>query len=120
MSEATPITTRMKGQRTKGQAGVDPYSIPLDALDPSDPELFETDTLWGVFERLRKEAPVHYCKESIDGPYWSITRFDDIVYVEKNPELFSSEPAIVIPDPDPDFPLRAGSSRSLRRPPDSR
>ena len=37
-----------------------------------------------------------------------MTKFDDIVYVEKNPEIFSSEPTIVIADPDPDFPLQAG------------
>jgi len=104
MSE-TPVFTPPP---SKGQAGVDPYSIPLDQIDPSDPELFETDTLWGYFERLRKEAPVHYCADSEDGPFWSITKYDDIVYVEKNPELFSSEPTIVIPDPDPDFPLSAG------------
>ena len=35
---------------SKGQAGVDPYSIPLDQIDPSDPELFETDTLWKYFD----------------------------------------------------------------------
>jgi cytochrome P450 len=93
---------------SKGQAGADPYAIPLERIDPSDPELFETDTLWGYFERLRKEAPVHYCPESEDGPFWSVTKFEDIVYVEKHPELFSSEPSIVIPDPDPDFPLQAG------------
>ncbi len=106
MSSSTEFTPRP----SKGQAGADPYSIPLDEIDPSDPELFETDTLWGYFERLRKEAPVHFCKgdgEEIP-PYWSVTKFDDIVYVEKNPELFSSEPTIVIPDPDPEFPLRAG------------
>ena len=94
--------------QSKGQAGADPYSVPLDQIDPSDPELFETDTLWGYFERLRKEEPVHYCAESEDGPFWSVTKYEDIVYVEKNPELFSSEPSIVIPDPDPDFPLQAG------------
>ncbi len=93
---------------SKGQAGADPYSIPLDQIDPSDPELFETDTLWGYFERLRKEAPVHYCADSEDGPFWSVTKYDDVVFVEKNPEIFSSEPTIVIPDPDPDFPLQAG------------
>jgi cytochrome P450 len=93
---------------SKGQAGADPYSFPLDQIDVSDPELFETDTLWGYFERLRKEEPVHYCADSPDGAFWSVTKFDDIVYVEKNPEIFSSEPAIVIPDPDPDFPLKAG------------
>ena len=48
---------------SKGQAGVDPYSIALDKIDVSDSELFSTDTLWGFFERLRKEDPVHYCAE---------------------------------------------------------
>jgi cytochrome P450 len=91
-----------------GQAGADPYSIPLEKIDVSDGELFETDTLWGFFERLRKEDPVHWCAESLDGPFWSVTRFEDVMYVEKNPEIFSSEPTIVIPDPDPDFPLMPG------------
>jgi cytochrome P450 len=99
--EANPISS-------KGQAGADPYSIPLDKIDVSDSEIFESDTLWGYFERLREEDPVHYCAESEFGPYWSITRFDDIVYVEKNPEIFSSARSIVVGDPDPDFPLEAG------------
>ena len=91
-----------------GQAGVDPYSIPLEKIDVSDSEIFETDTLWGFFERLRKEDPVHYCAESEFGAYWSVTRFEDIVHVEKNPEIFSSARSIVVGDPDPDFPLEAG------------
>ena len=62
----------------------------------------------GYFERLRKEDPVHYCAESEFGPYWSVTKFDDVVYVEKHPEIFSSEPTIVIADPDPEFPLQPG------------
>ena len=93
---------------SKGQAGADPWSVPLDRIDVADAELFETDTLWGYFERLRKEDPVHYCAESEFGPYWSVTKFDDVVYVEKHPELFSSTPTIVIADPEPDFPLSPG------------
>ena len=67
---------------SKGQAGADPHSIPLEEIDVTDAELFETDTLWGYFERLRKEDPVHYCADSEFGPYWSVTKFDDIVYVD--------------------------------------
>jgi cytochrome P450 len=100
-ADANPIPS-------KGQAGADPYSIPLDKIDVSDAELFETDTHWGYFERLRKEAPVHFCAESEFDAYWSVTRFEDIVYVEKNPEIFSSARSIVVGDPDPDFPLEAG------------
>jgi cytochrome P450 len=103
-AEPTPSTPPL----SKGQAGVDPYSIPLEKIDVSDSELFETDTLWGYFERLRAEDPVHYCAESDFGPYWSVTKFDDIVHVEKDHETFSSAGSIVIGDPDPGFPLSPG------------
>jgi cytochrome P450 len=93
---------------SRGQAGADPYAIPLDKIDVSDSELFETDTHWGYFERLRKEAPVHYCTESAFGPYWSVTRYHTVVHVEKAPEIFSSAKSIVVGDPDPSFPLEAG------------
>jgi cytochrome P450 len=90
------------------QSQLDPRSVPLDKIDVSDPELFETNTLWGYFERLRAEDPVHYCGASENGPYWSVTRYADVVSVEKDPELYSSARSIVLPDPEPDFPLEAG------------
>ena len=62
MSEPSPAAA----PTSKGQATSDPYSVPLDQIDVSDPELFETDTLWGYFERLRNEDPVHYCADSRD------------------------------------------------------
>lgn len=86
----------------------DPRSVPLESIDVSDPELFETDKLWGYFERLRAEDPVHYCAQSKEGPYWSVTKHADIVAVEKDPETFSSARSIVLADPDPEFPLEAG------------
>ena len=92
----------------KSQATVDPYSIPLEQIDVSDPDLFETDSHWGFFERLRKEDPIHYCAASDFGPYWSVTRFEDIVEVEKKDKTFSSAHSITIVDPDPDFPLESG------------
>ena len=93
---------------SKGQAGADPYAIPLAKIDVSDSELYETDTHWGYFERLRREDPVHYCAQSDFGPFWSVTRYADVVHVEKNPEIFSSARSIVVGDPNPDFPLEAG------------
>jgi cytochrome P450 len=42
------------------------------------------------------------------GPFWSVTRYDDIVFVEKNPEIFSSARSISVVDPDPDFPVESG------------
>ena len=74
----------------------DPYSIPLEELDPAKVEIFQQDKLWGYFERLRKEDPVHFLPDSEYGPYWSITKFDDIMFVDKNHDLFSSESGITI------------------------
>ena len=105
MAEATANPTEFP---SKGQAQADPYTIPLDQIDVSDAELFETDTLYGYFERLRKEDPVHRCAESDFGPYWSVTKYDDIVTVEKDPDTYSSDTSITLNDPEPDFPLSAG------------
>jgi len=91
-----------------GQATADPYSVPLESINPSDAELFETDTMWGYFERLRNEDPVHYCAESVAGPFWSVTTYDDIVTMEKDTETYSSDRAITLFDPQPDFPLSPG------------
>jgi cytochrome P450 len=41
---------------------------------------------------------VHYTAKSEFGPYWSVTRFEDIVTVESNHEVFSSEGSISIYD----------------------
>jgi cytochrome P450 len=81
------------------------YATPLEDFNPAQPGLFKCNTMWPYFERLRKEAPVHYCRESDNGPYWSITKYNDIMYVDTNHGLFSSEPGITIVDPDDDFRL---------------
>ena len=73
------------------QAREHAYSLPLDKLDPSHPELFRSDTFWPYFDRLRKEAPVHYCDSEIYGPFWSITKYNDIMEIETNHQVFSSD-----------------------------
>jgi len=74
-----------------------------DTLDPSLPERFETDTHGPVFARLRRECPVHFCSESAYGPYWSVTRLDDILAVEADPARWSSDGNIIIGDVPEDF-----------------
>lgn len=80
------------------RVGDDPYAIPLDRLDISEVKRFQNDTIWPYFERLRREEPVHYCKDSLYGPYWSITKYRDIRAVNTNHKMFSSEPANSIVD----------------------
>lgn len=87
------------------KADQDPYSMPLDKINIANPFLFARDAHHPWFKRLRDEAPVHYCPESFFGPYWSITRYEEIVKVDTSHEIFSSEPAITIGDTQDTFPL---------------
>ena len=66
------------------------WSLPLDKLDPSDPQLYFDDNWHPYFERHRKEAPVNYIPDSPYGPYWSVAKYKDIVQVEVNHKVFSS------------------------------
>ncbi len=74
------------------------WSMPLDQLNPAQPALFEADAMWPVFERLRKEDPVHHTAESEFGPYWSITRYADVMAVDIDHEAFSSADGVALPD----------------------
>jgi cytochrome P450 len=81
-------------------------SIPLGDFDVSHPELFKTDSFWPYFDRLRREEPVHYCKDSMFGPYWSVTKYNDIMDIETNHAVFSSAASlggITIRDVAPDL-----------------
>jgi len=64
---------------------------PLGSIDVSDPSLYEQDTWRPLFARLRREAPVHYCAASPYGPYWSVTRYNDIMTVELDHVTYSSQ-----------------------------
>jgi cytochrome P450 len=79
-------------------AANDPRTMPLAQIDVSRAELYERDTHWDYFTRLRRDDPVHYCPDSEFGPYWSITKFNDIVQVETSHHIFSSDRDIVIGD----------------------
>ena len=80
-------------------ARAEAYSTPLDQIDVSLQDRFVTNTFWPFFERLRREDPVHYTAESEFGPYWSVTTFNDIMTIETNHQVFSSDRAISIYDP---------------------
>ncbi len=67
------------------------YAEPLETLDPAQPALFQANAMWPYFERLRREDPVHYTAESEFGPYWSITKYHDIVAIDTNHQVFSSD-----------------------------
>ena len=78
----------------------DVNSVKLEEIDVSRPELFQNDTWQPWFARLRKEAPVHFLSDSVNGPFWSVTSHQLIKEVDTNNKVFSSEKGgIAIADP---------------------
>jgi cytochrome P450 len=75
-------------------ARAEALATPLDQINVARPELFQQGCHWAYFERLRREAPVHYCPEHEFGPYWSVTRYQDIMAVDTNHQVFSSESSL--------------------------
>jgi cytochrome P450 len=59
--------------------------------DVSDPRLYREDAWLPHFARLRREDPVHRHADSPYGPYWSVTRFADIMKVELDHATYSSD-----------------------------
>jgi cytochrome P450 len=83
----------------------------LADVNPADPKLFSEERILPLFEQMRAEQPVHYCKDSAYGPFWSVTRYADIMSVDKNHQEFSSDAIFggimidddIVGDPDGDF-----------------
>src|SRR5258708_36043163 len=74
--------------------------LPLEELNPADPQGFVDDTVGYVFERLRREDPEHRSHSPIPGidTYWSVTRYQDIMQVDSHHELYSSADGITLMD----------------------
>ncbi|MDB5433357.1 MAG: cytochrome [Caulobacter sp.] len=89
-------------------AASEAWTLPIEEIDVAQPHLFQDDTLWPYFERLRRDCPVHYQAGGEFGPYWSITKYADIMTVDTNHAVFSSDAhlgGITIRDFDEDFVL---------------
>jgi len=88
----------MASSDSASAASSDADTVPLADLDVSRPERFLRNTHGPYFARLRREEPVHYCRQSAYGPYWSITRLDDIMAIEADHIRFSSDGNVIIGD----------------------
>lgn len=92
--------TRTNGKPIFVEAPLPPVEqLELSDIDLSNPFLYRQGLWKSYFARLRAEAPVHYQANSPFGPYWSITRHADIIAVDKNHDVFSAEPFIIIGTP---------------------
>ena len=68
-----------------------PYDVPLEAIDMSNPDIYQQALQHDYFERLRRECPVHYSEGSACGPFWSLTKYEDIIAVDSNHRDFSAD-----------------------------
>ena len=66
-------------------------SMPIEHIDVSKGYLFEHDYIGWYFERLRRDDPVHLAHSKRYGPYWSVTRYQDILAVDTDHASFSSD-----------------------------
>jgi len=78
---------------TQAEARARIAALPLAGINPAAIEYFVDDTAPLVFERLRREDPVHRSPYPLEGfgDYWSITRYQDIMAVDTNHAVFSSD-----------------------------
>ena len=66
----------------------------LDSVDLADPAVWDDGPPHDLFERMQREAPVHFSPQRNlpdEGGFWSITRFDDVRAVSRDHRTFSSE-----------------------------
>ena len=85
MTTATPQATAAARARIQ--------ATPLAQLNPADAQEFVDDTVGLIFERLRREDPVHRSHSPVPGmgDYWSVTRYQDIMAVDTHHAVFSSD-----------------------------
>ena len=75
-------------------------AMPLAQINPADAQEFVDDTVGYLFDRLRREDPVHRSHSPIPGfdNYWSVTRYQDIMHVDSHHDIYSSANGITLMD----------------------
>lgn len=72
-----------------------PTTFNPDEIDLNDGELFERGEAHQVFEWLRNNKPIYWNKETerLVG-YWNITKYEDVMFISRNPLKFVSSKGI--------------------------
>jgi cytochrome P450 len=100
-SVAPALASRSSVPQASREEVPDPWSLPLENLDLSDSRLWQSGRLHDYLRRLREEDPVHWCPVGPSGPFWSVTRFEDILAVETDHVTFSSDQHVTMGDNPP-------------------
>jgi cytochrome P450 len=69
----------------------------MNAASLADPAAYKNpDKVRSLLKTLRDTAPISFVSPSGYRPFWAISKYKDIRYVESNPLIFSAEPRTVL------------------------
>jgi len=83
--------TRTQDAELQALARDEAFSMPIEEIDVSKPRLFQEDTIGHYFARLRRDDPVHLFENDFYGRFWSVTKYKDIMAVDTNHGVYSSD-----------------------------
>lgn len=97
--------------------------VAVDDIDLSSDNLWTAPEPYreAVFKKLRDERPVSFHREpdygGMSGPgYWALTRYDDVSFASRHPDVFLSGPGVAIIDLSEEFRELLGSIIVMDRP----
>ncbi|MEH3143653.1 MAG: cytochrome P450 [Mycobacterium kyogaense] len=104
--------------------GTPPPHIALADVDLGSWEFWglDDDIRDAAFATLRREAPIRFFEAFVADPdaevagHWALTRYDDVFYASRHPEIFSSALGIVIGDQSPELAEYFGSMIAMDDP----
>lgn len=107
--------------RVNGNA---PPEVPLADVDLGSWDFWglDDDARDGAFATLRREAPISFHRsyvadvEAQVAGHWALTRYDDVFYASRHPEVFSSALGITVGDQSPELAEYFGSMIAMDDP----
>jgi cytochrome P450 len=84
-----------------GETTMTPVRVAGDRwLDLTDPDVHTAGVPHATFQRLRDEDPIAWCEERDGSGFWSVTRYRDIVELNRDFKTFTSERGIRLEEMD--------------------
>lgn len=104
--------------------GIAPPDVPLSGIDLGTWDFWglDDDIRDGAFATLRREAPITFHDSFVVDDdaevagHWALTRYDDVFYASRHPEIFSSALGITIGDQTPELNEYFGSMIAMDDP----